>query len=225
MPRTVSANTHRTTAVVVGLLFLSSTITFAIGNAMLRAALSSDPVDTTALLIGVAGQAYTAVAVAGIGLAMLPVLTPYTPRAARSYLFLRCLECVTILAVGGSMLISRRLIEQYEVPIYIASGAAGIALCSALSRSGLTPLTLARLGMLGYPVLLLGALAALLDLADLNTPAGMTFFVPGAVFEIALPVLLITKGFRAPAGGNPARSAEHGPARQAPESTISDTPR
>ncbi len=197
MTRPVPTGAHRTTAVIVGLLFLSSTMTFAVGNALMRAALNTDPVNTTTLIAGFIGLAYTAVAVAGIAMAMIPVLRPHTPRAARSYLVLRCLESVTILTVAGAMMFDQRLIDHYALPVYAASGAAGIVLSAALVRARLTPRPLAWLGLIGYPVLLLGTLAALLGLADLDAPTGMAFFLPGAAFEIALPALLITKGFRA----------------------------
>lgn len=158
---------RRTTAVLVALLFLTSTAAFAAGGAL--------PV------------AYTGLAVAGIGVALWPVLRPYGPGLATAYLLLRCTEGVVLLgiAVTGA--------DGYDPVVYAFTGAGGLALSVLLLRSGLVPRWLAVLGVVGYAVLLAGVASEALGMSDMD--AGFVFFVPGGLFELALPILLLVKGF------------------------------
>jgi hypothetical protein len=80
---------QRRTAVLVGVLFLTSTAAFAVGSSLVAAHLSGDSPAASILLAGVLLQVYAGLAVAGIGLAMLPLLRPYSLRLARAYLALR----------------------------------------------------------------------------------------------------------------------------------------
>lgn len=154
---------RRTTAVVVALLFLTSTAAFAAGGA---------------LLVG-----YTGLAVAGIGLALWPVLRPHGPGLATAYLVLRCGEGVLLLVTGA----------QYVPVVYAFTGAGGLVLSVLLLRSGLAPRWLAVLGVVGYATLLAGVAGEALGLSDMD--AAFVFFVPGGLFELLFPILLLVKGF------------------------------
>jgi hypothetical protein len=70
------------------------------GSSLVGSHFSGDSPATRTLLAGVLLQVYTGLAVAGIGLAMLPVLRPYSLRLARAYLALRVLECSAIVLLG-----------------------------------------------------------------------------------------------------------------------------
>jgi hypothetical protein len=193
-PRAAPQSTHRTTAVLVGLLFLTSTMTFAIGSSLIAAFFSGNT--PASLEVGVLLQGYTGLAVAGIGLAMLPLLMPYHLHLARAYFVLRVLECVAIIGVGAYMLLTQRQVQHYDLLIYAFTSSGGIVFSYLLYTSSLIPRPLAGLGMIGYVLLLLGIPCALLGLADLNASWGMVFFAPGGLFELILPVLLFVKGFR-----------------------------
>jgi hypothetical protein len=149
--------------VLVALLFLTSTAAFAVGGAW---------------LVG-----YTGLAVAGIGVALWPVLRPHGPGLATAYLVLRCAEGVVLLATGA----------QYVPVVYAFSGVGGLVLSVLLLRSGLVPRWLAVLGVIGYATLLAGVVFAATGLSDLDSD--FVFFVPGGLFELALPILLLVKGF------------------------------
>jgi Domain of unknown function (DUF4386) len=185
----------RKTAVLVGMLFLSSTATFAIGSSLI-ATFFSENSPTTSLLTGVLLQAYTGLAVAGIGIAMLPLLKQHHLQLARAYLLLRVLECCAIVVVGAYMLASQRELQDYDLIIYAFTATGGIIFSYLLYRSRLIPRTLAGLGIVGYVMLLLGIPTALLGLADLNSGWGMIFFVLGGLFELILPLLLFIRGFQ-----------------------------
>jgi hypothetical protein len=186
---------HRTTAVLVAVLFLTSTAAFAIGSSLLASHFSGDSPGTSTLLAGVLLEAYTGLAVVGIGLAMLPLLRPANVRLARAYLGLRVLECLAIVTAGVYMLATNREPQHDDLLIYSFTAVGGIIFSYLLSASGLVPRLLSVLGMVGYVVLLVGIPTALAGFADLGTGWGVIFLVPGGLFELILPMLLLVKGF------------------------------
>jgi hypothetical protein len=186
---------HRGTAALVGALFLTSTATFAVGSSLIASYFSGDSPESSTLLAGVLLEVYTGLAVAGIGLAMLPLLRRHDLRLARAYLVLRVLECLAIVIVGAYMLARRRELHHDDLLIYSFTAVGGIIFSYLLVASGLIPRRLAMLGMLGYLVLLVGIATALTGITDLDTGWGMSFLVPGGLFELILPLLLLVKGF------------------------------
>ncbi|MBP2326556.1 hypothetical protein JOF56_006941 [Kibdelosporangium banguiense] len=170
----------RTTAVLVALLFLTSTASFAAGSSLI------DTHFAGALLVG-----YTGLAVVGIGAALFPVLKPYGQGLATGYLVLRTGECLVLLVAAADVAAS----GTYELLVYAFSGVGGLALSGLLLRSGLVPRWLATLGIVGYAALLAGVVSDLLGLSRLDSGIGVAFYVPGGLFELALPLLLLVKGF------------------------------
>ncbi|MEU5685857.1 DUF4386 domain-containing protein [Streptomyces venezuelae] len=187
---------YRKTAVLVGLLFLSSTLTFALGSSLVGDYFSDPDSGEGGLLVGVLLEGYTAFAVAGIGVALFPVLKPHGRRLSAWYLILRCAECAAIVAVGCYFLASKNELTDYALLVYAFSGAGGLALSYLLLCAGLVARWLSVLGLVGYAVLLAGVGSDLLGLVDINSGAGVLFYVPGGLFEVLLPLLLIFKGFR-----------------------------
>lgn len=187
-------STDRTTAALVGLLFLSSTATFAIGNSLIERFFAANETPTS-LLIGVLLQTYTGLAVAAIGIAMLPVFKDH-PRLARAYAALRILECLAIIGVGAFMLTRREPFPHFDALIYVFTAIGGIVFSHLLYTSSLIPKPLAALGLVGYVALLLGVPTALLGVVNLNDGWGMAFLLPGGLFELILPFWLFIKGFQ-----------------------------
>jgi Domain of unknown function (DUF4386) len=126
---------------------------------------------------------------------MLPLLRPYHVRLARAYLGLRILECSAIIIVGVYMLATSRELRDDDLLIYSFTAVGGIIFSYLLYVSELVPRLLSGLGLLGYVVLLAGMPTALVGLADLDTGWGLMFLVPGGLFELILPLLLLAKGF------------------------------
>jgi hypothetical protein len=193
--RDTQRRSHRGTAVLVGMLFLTSTAAFAVGSSLLAAHFSASSSARSTLLAGVLLEVYTGLAVVGIGLAMLPLLRRHHARLALAYLALRVLECSAIVLAGASMLATGRELQHDELLIYSFTAVGGIIFSYLLSVSELVPRGLSLLGILGYVVLGVGIPAALVGLADLDSGGGTLFFVPGGLFELALPLLLLVKGF------------------------------
>ena len=185
---------RRKIEVLVGLLFLWCTITFAIGNMLIKSYFSGGHPGSGTLVAGVLLEACTGFAVAGIGVAVRSLLRPHGPRLPAAYLVFRVLEGAAILAVGVYFVASRAQWRDYDVVVYAFSGAAGLVLSFLLLRSGLVPRWLAILGIAGYAALLLGAASTALGITDIHSGAGVLFLAPGGLFELVFPLLLIFKG-------------------------------
>lgn len=189
---------YRRTATLVGALFLTATAAFSAGSSLIASHFSADSTQTSTLLAGVSLEACAALAGAGIGIAMLPLLRRYNARLGGAYLALRLLECLAIVSVGAYMLAGNRELPNYDLLIYPFTAAAGLILSYLLYRSRLVPRTLSKLGLVGYAVLLIGIPTALTGLANINGGWGISFLVPGGLFELIVPLLLIAKGFSVP---------------------------
>jgi hypothetical protein len=182
-------------AVLVGLLFLIATFTFAIGNALIHSYFASSTAHNAILVAGVFLLACDGVAVAGNGAVMRRVLMARTPKRSQAYCAMRVAECLTAVTIGVYFLTSHTQWGGYALAVYALSGAAGLILSSALLTSRIVPRNLSMLGVIGYPVFLLGSILAMFNVIDVTHGAGMLALVPGGLFELALPIWLFTKGF------------------------------
>lgn len=213
---------RRLRGVVVAVLFLASTVAFMAGSALIGWFLDgAGPLG--ALAAGVALEACTAVAVLAIAVVVRPVLQEATPGLAGAYLGLRAAECLVILAVGGWFLLTRTPWAPHELLVYAATGVAGVVLSVALLRGRLVPTPLALLGLLGYAALLAGGVLDAAGVVSLGSAAGAAFYVPGAVFEVALPVWLLVRGF-GPAGGRPSTTDAQAVAQAIETSSAAPAP-
>jgi hypothetical protein len=181
-------------AVVVGVCFLAATFSFALGNALIHSTFSRASAPGI-LVAGVFLLGCCGVAVAANGAAMWRILTPHALIHARAYLVLRVVECLTLVAVGSYLLASEAHWSAYVLAVYAVSGAAGLVLSSALLTSRLVPRNLAMLGVIGYPVFLVGSVLAIFHVIAITHGPGMLALVPGGLFELILPLWLFTKGF------------------------------
>ncbi len=182
------------TAVLVGLCFLIATFTFAIANALIHSYFSSAPAHG-GLIVGVLLLGWCGLAVATNGAAMRLILKPYTPIRSQAYFVSRLTECITLVAVGSYFLTSHTPWNAYVLAVYAVSGTAGLILSSALLTSRIVPRNLSMLGLIGYPVFLVGTILAMFHLIDVTHGAGMLALVLGGLFELILPIWLFTKGF------------------------------
>lgn len=85
---------------------------------------------------------------------------------------------------------------NYEPVIYVFTGIAGLMFTTVLLRTGLAPTWLARLGFVGYIAILAVLPIEVTGLASLDSMPGALLYVPGGLFELFLPILLIARGFR-----------------------------
>ena len=215
-------NPNRRTAVLVGALFLISTATFILSNALITPLLGShnflaavadhSQLMIAATLIGL----IEGTATVGIALALYPILKRQHPALALGYAGMRIAELaiavvgfglgglllVTLSATAangatsetlGTLLVALRHWTLMLVYLYTAIG--GLMLSYMLLRTRLVPRGLSVLGLIGYAALLLAAVLDMLGLIDLVAGPGLVWLVPGGLFELLLPIWLFARGF------------------------------
>jgi hypothetical protein len=173
-----STTSLRKTSFRVGMCFLAATFTFAIGNALIHSYFSSAAPHQVILVAGVLLLGCCGLAVVTNGSSMRRILATHTPMASRAYFALRVIEC-----------------DAYVLAVYAVSGAAGLVLSRAFLTSRIVPRKLSRLGLIGYPVFLVGTILAMFHVVDVTHGVGMLALVPGGLFELILPIWLFTNGF------------------------------
>lgn len=210
----------RRTAVLVGLLFLMATATaaFLIADQLIvGAAENATALTTAALLAFVDG-----LAVVGIAVLLYPLLKDHSEPLAHGYIGFRVAEFAAILFYmaipllmvtlgdgfangtvdeSASPHLSSLFLAQYDVAIvmvYLFTSVAGLILAYLLFRTRLIPRWIAILGIIGYPVLLIGTVLDLFGVIDVTQGAGFVAVVPGGFFELILPIWLLAKGFAVP---------------------------
>ncbi|GGJ46698.1 DUF4386 domain-containing protein [Deinococcus roseus] len=215
---------HRTTAPLIGLLFLAATATFLTSTLILDPLLK--PGNDLTLLLGNQQNVVLAVWLALLdGLAILliaawmsPLLKPFHPALAAGFLgfkiaelfaiLLYCLSPMLLLTLAGqtsttppetlsalqSLLMSMR--SWCLQMLYLFNGMAGVMFCVLLLKSRWIPAGLSSMGLLGYLGLPIAVVLHTTGLMDTQQGAGMLFFVPGGLFELILPFWLFFKGFR-----------------------------
>ncbi len=193
--QSATATATRGTAALVGLCFLTATFAFAIGTARIHSFFSNVSSHNSTLIAGVLLLGCHGLADAANGLVMRPILAPRTPIRSQAYRVLRAAECLTVVAIGVYFLTSQTRWDAYVLPIYALSGAAGLVLSSALLTSRIVPRNLSMLGVIGYPVFLVGTILAMFSVIDVTHGAGTVALVPGGLFELILPIWLFAKGF------------------------------
>ncbi len=190
---------------MIGILFLVSTSSYIVGNVLIDAAtqnlnnLSSSQISLGAMLMLV-----NSVAVVGIGLTVFPILEQHSQTIARIYLTSRIVEGI-LLTIGILSLLS--LITLSSEPKILATlaiktnffayqiammllGIGSLFFCALLYQTKLIPRFLAAWGFLGYIALLTGAVLEIFGLK-----VGLMYSVLGGLFELALPIWLLVKGF------------------------------
>src|SRR5438270_5877299 len=215
-------NPNRRTAVLVGALFLISTATFIVSNALITPLLGSHNVlaavaDHSQLMIAATLIALVeGTATVGIALALYPILKRQHPALALGYTGMRIAELaiavvgfglgglmlVTLSATAtngassetlGTLLIALRHWTLMLVYLYTAIG--GLMLSSMLLRTRLVPRGLSVLGLIGYVALLGASVLDMLGLIDTVAGLGLVGLVPGGLFELLLPIWLFARGF------------------------------
>jgi hypothetical protein len=168
---------------IVGVLFLAAFVCYGVGSSMAdRAA-------------GVALMLLNSVVVAALGAMVFGVLHRRHRRTSMIYLLARVLEAA-LLAVGVVLLTSMASPRGNDLAYQLAMiilGIGSLPFCWVLLKDRFLPGWLAVSGVVGYLLLAVGALLELLGLA-----VGLVFSIPGGLFEIALGLILIARGFRAP---------------------------
>ena len=216
-------NTYRTTASVVGLLYILGFVVGIAGSA-LSAPGQLDTISSRSLLVA-AGALLWVLAAAGDaahGVMMFPILKQHNERVALGYFGARVVEAAIIaisalfillqIPLGGEYLKASlsetshlqslgNLFTQAQLYTYqigmIALGLAGLTLCYGLYRAKLVPRLMVIWGLIGYVCFLGGSI---LEVLGLNLQLLHT--LPGGLWEMSIGVWLIARGFNSAAFGS-----------------------
>ncbi|MGV9977401.1 DUF4386 domain-containing protein [Micromonospora wenchangensis] len=191
-----------------GAFFLSAFVAYGVGSA-----LAGRPA-------GVALVLANSVLVAAIGALAFRALRRSHPGVAWGYLVARGAEA--FLLAAGLVLRDRYGDGAAELAYQLAMlslGLGSLPFCLALARRRWLPRWFAGWGVAGYALLAAGAAA---ELAGVGT--GVALAVPGGLFEIALGVLLLIRGFAPATAASPGPPATDSPAiTAAPPATAVGT--
>ncbi|MBQ4901218.1 DUF4386 domain-containing protein [Paenibacillus sp. Marseille-P2973] len=206
---------------VVGALFLLSTCSFLIGSGMLEPILHRTDLlvsvdsDRMRVFAALFLELINAIAVVGIAMLLQPTLKKYHEAFAFGYFASRVMESSLLMISLIGPLILLALSKQsvsagtsgdaylkalgnlaveahyllFDIAMLVLS-LGSLLFCYILYRSRLVPRLLSIIGLIGYTGLLA---SSSLSVAGLDV--GEVLYIPGAIFEIALPVWLIVKGF------------------------------
>jgi hypothetical protein len=213
---------YRTTARIVGVLYLAGMVVGMGGNILIQSILAApDHLATVtgngmALAIGAVLILMAGVWDAAHGILMFPVLKRHGERVAFGYLGYRLVDAAFIglwvlflllqIPLGREYLkpgadatslqaLSAVSVQASQYAYQIAMffvGIAGVLLCATFYRVKLVPRTIAVWGLVGYAVHLGGAVAELLGFN-----LGLIPVIPGGLWELFIGVWLIAKGFSA----------------------------
>lgn len=179
--------------------------------------------DTNVLTIGALLAFVSGVAVVGIAILMFPLLKRTSEPLALGYVGERVIELVlqvffylaaplVMIAIGAGLTdgtldgsASRTLGPVLQavhgvgiVVLYLVTSVGGTIFAYLLHRSRLVPRWVAVIGLIGYPVLLVGCILDMFGVTDVTQGAGLLAVLPGGLFELVLPILLLVKGFSHP---------------------------
>jgi hypothetical protein len=217
----------RRTAVLVGVLFLLSTVTFVTSNSVVTSVLGSHnsltnvAAHSQVMLAAALIALIEGVATFGIAILLYPTLKQRHPALALGYAGMRLAETAiaavfvlatfllvtlstsTTAAGASSEALATLLVALRHwtlMLIYLYTAVGGLALTYMLLRTKLIPSGLSVLGLVGYAALLITAILDMLGRVDAINGAGLIGLIPGGVFEFVLPIWLFVKGFN-PMGG------------------------
>jgi hypothetical protein len=179
--------------------------------------------DATTMTIGALLAFVSGVSVVGIAILMFPLLKRTSEPLALGYVGERVIELVLqvffylaapllMIAIGHGLRdgtvnaaaaqtlgpVLKSVHDVGIVVLYLVTSVGGTIFAFLLYRSQLVPRPLAVLGLVGYLVLLVGSVLAMFGATDLTQGAGLLAVVPGGLFELILPILLLVKGFSHP---------------------------
>jgi hypothetical protein len=219
---------NRTTAKVIGALFLLGFLVYGIGSGLVQSVvggsefLSTVTAHRNTLVLGALLMLLNVAVEMGKGVLFFPILDRYSRKTALAYLATMIVEA-TVLAVGvlcllmivplakqsvdagpvsaswaqdlGSLAVKSNTMA-YQVA-ELALGVGGIFLCLLLFQTRLIPRFLSVLGLVGYPILMAGAIAEIFGIH-----VGLVLSIPGGLFEVVLAIWLLSKGFQPERGVN-----------------------
>ena len=153
----------------------------------------------------------------GSAVVLFPVLKRQHEAGALGYVTARLVEStfiaigiVSLLAIvtvrkdgarGATPALGKALIAVHDWtfllgPGFIVGVGNGLLLGYLMYRSGLVPRALARLGLIGGPLICASGILVLFDVIDSGSPVQAIATIPEFIWELSLGIYLIVKGFK-----------------------------
>jgi hypothetical protein len=216
---------HRINAVVVGLLFIVTMLLGMIDANFVAPSLdvhlSSLYQIQSTILLGVFSVFFMAIGIVGIATTLFPVVRRQSEAIAITYVSFRIVECF-LLTFGAILYLfllttskvnfdSNFLVGNLDTELpkiavnikldtyqlgMVVLGIGSILLCYSFYKSQVIPRWLSVWGLVGYLLLFLSAVFALLGIVDTVNGIGALMYIPGGLWELfAFPIWLFVKGF------------------------------
>lgn len=168
---------------LAGVLILGAFILYGGGQALI----SNDQAGLGLTLVLI-----NSLAVFAIGILFRPIIAKDSPRTGNIYLVIRIIEGLFLGASGLVLALQNNadLSDTLYQAGMIALGLGSISFCYWLLVTKRMPNWLAGLGLIGYPLLVVGMVLAFAGMDTLS----MFFLVPGAIFEIVGGLFLVFIG-------------------------------
>lgn len=201
---------------LIGALFLAGFLVYGVGFSLVTSVigkpdfLSTIATHQTTLILGAFLMLLNTVVDVGKGVLFFPILESHGRRTALAYLSALVVQ-VVLLDIGvlsilmivplgqyagqgwaeglASLLTQSNTMAYHIGQATLAVG--GIFMTSLLFRTRLIPQFLAGWGVIGYAIHVAGAIAEIFGIH-----ISLILLVPGMIFELALPIWLIAKGFQ-----------------------------
>lgn len=169
----------------------------------------------TNIFIGVILELIVALTGIGTAVSLYPILKKQNPSVALGLVGARVLEAATIFTgvaslltivtlrqsgVGAEGIVTGKALAAFYDRMFLVGQNLMPAVCDLLLgyllyKSRLVPRTLALIGIVGAPVLVVGHLSIMFGIVGQRDPATFVFAILVAVFEFSLGILLVVKGF------------------------------
>jgi hypothetical protein len=207
---------------LIGALFLAAFAFYGVGFGLVTSVVGTPDflltisAHQTTLVLGAFLMLLNSVVVVGLGALFFPIIENHGKRTAVVYLASRIVEAV-LLAIGVLCLLMLIPLGENAVEVGGASvawatafgslltqansmafqiammslGLASLFLCMLLFRTRLVPRLLAVWGCMGYALFLGGAIAEIFGMR-----IGVMLSIPGGLFEVAVGLWLLVKGFQ-----------------------------
>jgi Domain of unknown function (DUF4386) len=225
----------RNNAILAGVFFIVAAAAAIAGLALYDPVLNDPGYITdasrtdTQVLVGAFCEVLVVISVIGTGVTLYPVIRRFGEGTAIAYVVGRLLEAaviavgiISLLSIvalrrdgGGDVATGKALVALHDATFLFGPGLAiginTLLLASLMYRSQLVPRAIARIGLVGGPLVFASSVAVMFGAYDQVSGPATLAALPVFAWEMSLAVWMITKGFRSsPATEPPARDIRAG---------------
>jgi uncharacterized protein DUF4386 len=225
----------RTNAILAGVFFIVAAVAAIAGLALYDPVLNDPSYITdasrtdTQVLAGALCEVLVVISVIGTGVTLYPVIRRHGEGSAIAYVVGRLFEAaaiavgiISLLSIvalrqdgGGDVATGKALVALHDATFLFGPGLAiginTLLLASLMYRSQLVPRAIARIGLVGGPLVFASSVAVMFGAYDQVSSPALLAAIPVFAWEMSLAGWMIVKGFRgSPAIERPTRDIRPG---------------